>query len=233
MSPLSVFDIFKVGIGPSSSHTMGPMQAARLFVLDLEDKGLLERTAAVVVRLYGSLALTGKGHGTDGAILAGLEGGEPATIDPDGMARSIERIRASGRLRLAGRHEIGFDEPMQLLFLRAERLPAHPNGMRFAALDSADRVLHEAEMYSIGGGFVARAGEAPAGDASDATFDPSATGSGAPPYPFTSAAELLERCRAHGLEIYELMLANEQAWRPVEAVREGLLDIWRVMRACV
>src|SRR5688572_11733078 len=115
---LSVFDIFKVGIGPSSSHTMGPMRAARVFVLDLERDGLLARTHQVAVRLYGSLALTGAGHGTDRAILLGLEGNDPESVDPDQIERELARIRTSGRLRLAGRHEIAFDEPMQLLFMK-------------------------------------------------------------------------------------------------------------------
>ena len=118
MSALSVFDIFKIGIGPSSSHTMGPMRAAREFALGLGERGLLDRTHAVYVRLYGSLALTGAGHGTDRAVLAGLEGADPATVDPDAMQRDVARIRAEGRLQLAGRRGIAFDEPMQLLFLR-------------------------------------------------------------------------------------------------------------------
>jgi L-serine dehydratase len=234
MSALSVFDIFKVGIGPSSSHTMGPMRAAREFVADLDQAGLLARTRQVYVRLYGSLALTGAGHGTDRAVLAGLEGGDPATIDPDQMQRDVARIRAEGRLRLLGRHEVAFDEPMQLLFLMHESLPAHPNGMRFAALDESGKELSAAEYYSVGGGFIVRAAgpAAPAG----APGSSPATHSSQPvevPYPFATSAELLAHCKASGLEIFELLLANERAWRPQDEVRAGLLGIWRVMQACV
>jgi len=146
---LSVFDIFKVGIGPSSSHTMGPMRAAREFVLGLKAAGQLAATQQIAVRLYGSLALTGLGHGTDRAVLAGLEGAEPETVDPDSIETTVQRIRASGRIRLLGEHEIAFDEPMQLLFMHHERLPRHSNGMRFDALAEGRRVLLEEDYYSI------------------------------------------------------------------------------------
>ncbi len=243
MSALSVFDILKIGIGPSSSHTMGPMRAAREFALALAGEGLLERCAQVYVRLYGSLALTGAGHGTDRAIIAGLEGADPATVDPDQMQRGVARVRAEGRLRLLGRHEIAFDEPMQLLFMMQESLPAHPNGMRLAALDAAGSVLREEEVYSVGGGFIVRAapqGQGRAGATGPTPGPPGARGSQLPagadvavPYPFATSAELLAHCRASGLEIFELLLANELAWRPAEDVRAGLLNIWRVMQACV
>src|SRR2546421_5973086 len=150
---LSVFDIFKVGIGPSSSHTMGPMRAAREFAFGLKRDGLLGTTQEIAVRLYGSLAFTGVGHGTDRAILAGLEGAEPESVDPDSIEPTVQRIRTSGRIRLAGEHEIAFDEPMQLLFMHHERLPGHSNGMRFTALGSDRRRLREVDYYSIGGGF--------------------------------------------------------------------------------
>src|SRR2546429_2226413 len=153
---LSVFDIFKVGIGPSSSHTMGPMRAAREFAFGLKRDGLLATTQEIAVRLYGSLAFTGVGHGTDGAILAGLEGAEPEGVDPDSIEPTVQRIRTSGRIRLAGEHEIAFDEPMQLLFMHHERLPGHSNGMRFSALGSDRRRLREEGYYSIGGGFILR-----------------------------------------------------------------------------
>ena len=221
---LSVFDIFKVGIGPSSSHTMGPMRAAREFVLRLKAAGLLGATQQIAVRLYGSLALTGLGHGTDRAVLAGLEGADPESVDPDSIEPTLARIRQSGRIRLGGEHEIAFDEPMQLLFMRHERLPRHSNGMRFSALDAQGKLLREEEYYSVGGGFVVRGDEEEAqGTATRA----------APPYPFTSGDELLARCRDHGLEIFELMLANERSWAPEEAVRAKLLHLWEVMQACV
>jgi L-serine dehydratase len=221
---LSVFDIFKVGIGPSSSHTMGPMRAAREFVSGLKHDGLLGATAEIAVRLYGSLALTGAGHGTDRAILVGLEGAVPDTVDPDTIAPALQRIRSSGRIRLLGEHEIAFDEPMQLLFMTHERLPRHSNGMRFTALGAGGERLREEDYYSIGGGFVVR------GDEEEA---PEAHSHAAPPYPFTSGAELLELCREHGLEIFELMLANERTWATEEQVRSRLLGIWQVMQACV
>jgi L-serine dehydratase len=222
---LSVFDIFKIGIGPSSSHTVGPMRAAREFARDLERAGELDRVGEIVVRLYGSLALTGKGHATDRAILLGLEGAEPDRIDPDSVEGSVARIRSTQRLRILGKHEIAFDEPMQLLFQKSEVLPGHSNGMRFAALDAGRRVVREGEFYSVGGGFIVRGG-----DATMATTH-------APPVaialPFSSGAELLSRCREHGLEIFELTLRNETAWRSEADVRAGLAEIWRVMQACV
>src|ERR1700761_4564332 len=189
---LSVFDIFKVGIGPSSSHTMGPMRAAREFALSLQRDGLLAQTSQVAVRLYGSLALTGVGHGTDRAVLAGLEGAEPETVDPDSIEPTLRRIRADGRIKLLGEHEIAFDEPMQLLFMRHERLPRHSNGMRFTALADERKVLREEEYYSIGGGFIVRGDEQEASEVSSHA---------APPYPFVSGTDLLTRCRENGLEL--------------------------------
>ena len=221
---LSVFDIFKVGIGPSSSHTMGPMRAAREFVLGLERDGLLTQTELVAVRLYGSLALTGAGHGTDRAVLAGLEGAEPETVDPDSIDPLLQRIRSTNRIKLLGKHEIAFDEPMQLLFMYHERLPRHSNGMRFTALAANNRVLREEEYYSVGGGFVVRGNEAESHESA---------GHAAAPYPFNSGAELLAACRENGLELYELVLANERTWRPEAEVRAKLLHIWQVMQGCV
>jgi L-serine dehydratase len=220
---LSVFDIFKVGIGPSSSHTMGPMRAAREFALGLERDGLLAQTDQVAVRLYGSLALTGAGHGTDRAVLAGLEGAEPETVDPDSIDPLLQRIRSTGRIKLLGKHEIVFDEPMQLLFMYHERLPRHSNGMRFTAL-AGGRVLREEDYYSIGGGFVVRGDEAESHETSVHK---------APPYPFNSGAELLALARSNGLELFELMLANERTWGTDKEIREKILHIWEVMQACV
>ncbi|MGH8286547.1 MAG: serine dehydratase beta chain, partial [Steroidobacteraceae bacterium] len=248
---LSVFDIFKIGIGPSSSHTMGPMRAARAFVLDLERDGLLGETAEIAVRLYGSLALTGAGHGTDRAVLLGLEGNDPETIDPERIETELARIRTSGRLRLAGRHEIAFDEPMQLLFMKHERLPAHSNGMRFTALAKGGRKLREEDYYSVGGGFIVRGEDVPSpasGTPSPAsgTLSPAErgrglvegarvpkAGEGGVPYPFNSGEQLLQQARAAGLEIYELVLANEHTRRSPEEVRAGLARIWQTMQACV
>ena len=220
---LSVFDIFKIGIGPSSSHTMGPMRAAREFVLGLERDGLLYKTQQIAVRLYGSLALTGAGHGTDRAVLAGLEGAMPETVDPDSIDPLLQRIRSTGRINLLGKHEIAFDEPMQLLFMYHERLPRHSNAMRFNAL-AGEGLLREEDYYSIGGGFVVRGDEAESNDTARHKM---------PPYPFNTAAELLSLCRENGLELFELVLANERAWASDQEVKEKLLNIWSVMQACV
>ncbi|MHB1541475.1 MAG: L-serine ammonia-lyase [Steroidobacteraceae bacterium] len=221
---LSVFDIFKVGIGPSSSHTMGPMRAAFQFVRDLQQAGRLAAIETITVRLYGSLALTGLGHGTDRAILMGLSGALPDSVDPDAIEPTLQRIRASGRIALLGTHEIAFDERTQLQLLRNERLPQHPNGMRFSAAAAGGAALCEQEYYSIGGGFIVRAGQDMAQQA------------GAPasiPYPFSNAHELLGQCRDNGLEVFELMLANECARASEASVRAGLERIWEVMQACV
>jgi L-serine dehydratase len=221
---LSVFDIFKIGIGPSSSHTIGPMNAARQFVLDLEQQGLLARTAKVSVQLYGSLALTGQGHCTDRAVLLGLEGHRPDEIETDTIEATIQRVRSAGRLSLLGRHEIAFDEPLDVLYHRNQVLPGHSNGMRFAALDASGKILVSEEFYSIGGGFIQRGGEGDAGNAgSPATV----------PYPFSSGEELLRMCREQGLEIFQLVLANERTWRPDTETHAGLKRIWRVMQQCV
>ena len=221
---LSVFDIFKVGIGPSSSHTMGPMRAACQFVSSLKRDGLLDATQEVAVRLYGSLALTGLGHGTDRAILVGLEGGLPESVEPESIEATLQRVRSSGRIRLLGEREIAFDEPMQLLFMHHERLPRHSNGMRFTALGAGRTVLREEDYYSIGGGFIVRGDELEAAEAH---------AHAPPPYAFSSGGELLAQCHAHGLEMYELMMANERAWAPEAEVRAKLLHLWKVMQACV
>ena len=219
---ISVFDIFKIGIGPSSSHTVGPMVAARRFLESLEADGLLEKTAHVTVQLFGSLALTGKGHGTDKAVLLGLSGETPREVDPDKVDGLLAAIRETGRIRLLGRHEIGFDEPMDLLMHRDRLLPEHPNGMRFSALDANDRILMQAELYSVGGGFVRAAGE------SDTEAEPEKQ---PVPYPFESARDLLHLGDVNGMAIHELVMANELVWRDRQAVRAGLKDIWDAMPA--
>jgi L-serine dehydratase len=220
---VSAFDVFKVGVGPSSSHTMGPMLAARWFVLDLEAKGLLAATAEVFVQLYGSLALTGLGHCTDRAILLGLEGHDPSEFDPAVMEPTLARIRGSARIRLLGRREIGFDEPMNLLFHRDQMLTGHSNGMRFTARDAAGRTLLAEEMYSIGGGAVQREGEEAAAAAAPADV----------PLPFGDGEELLARADGAGLSIAGLMRRNEEALRPAAEVDAKLARIWAVMQACV
>jgi len=220
---LSVFDIFKIGIGPSSSHTMGPMNAARGFVELLAERCLLARTAEVSAQLYGSLALTGRGHCTDRAILLGLEGQRPETIESALIEPCLRRIRSEGRIRLAGHHEIPFDEPLNLLFHFDQVLPGHSNGMRFTAHAADGAVLAREEYFSVGGGFVVRAGvDAGAADTRIAA-----------PFEFDSAAMLLEHGRKLGLEIPELMLARECVWRSQPEVRAGLARIWQVMQDCV
>jgi L-serine dehydratase len=221
---LSTFEVFKVGVGPSSSHTMGPMLAARSFVTDLAEKGLLGQTTEIFVQLYGSLALTGLGHCTDRAILLGLEGHDPSEFDPAVMEPTLARIRGTGRLRLGGRREIDFDEPMNLLFHRDQMLPGHSNGMRFTARDAAGRTLLSEEMYSIGGGAVQRA---------DETADEAPKAAPVVPHPFGSGEELLARAGRAGLTIAELMRANEEALRPAGEVEAKLARIWAVMQACV
>jgi L-serine dehydratase len=221
---LSVFDIFKIGIGPSSSHTMGPMNAARTFVELLAERGLLERTAQVSAQLYGSLALTGRGHCTDRAILLGLEGLRPDTIDPAVIDPTLKRIRATGRLNLLGRHEVAFDEPLNLLFHVDQVLPGHTNGMRFTAHDAALEVLAREEYFSIGGGFVVQ---------SDALGSTAAAARAVPPFEFNSGARLLEHGQREGLEIHELMLARERTWYTDAEIRKQLMRIWQVMQDCV
>ena len=220
---LSVFEIFKIGIGPSSSHTMGPMNAARSFVDSLATQNLLARTASVTAELYGSLALTGRGHCTDRAILLGLEGMRPETIDSSQVEPTVARIRNDKKLRLRGEREIGFEEATQLLFHHNKVLSGHSNGMQFTARDASGATLAHEEYYSVGGGFIVKAGER-----ADATSTRASA-----PYEFSSAAELLELGANHGLEIHELMMARERTWRSETEVRQGLLDIWRVMRECV
>ena len=221
---LSVFDIFKIGIGPSSSHTMGPMNAARGFALLLENRGLLADTAQISAQLYGSLALTGRGHCTDRAILLGLEGMSPDTIDSAAVEATLQRIRAAKRLRLLGKREIDFDEPLNLLFHTDQVLPGHSNGMRFTAHDAAGQVLAGEEYYSIGGGFVIRAGDETGTDAARRPL---------PQYEFNSGLQLLELGKAQGLEIHELMLARERAWLSDAEIQARLSRIWQVMQDCV
>jgi len=226
----SLFDLYKVGIGPSSSHTMGPMRAARRFALELEAGGALPRVAQVRVELYGSLALTGHGHGTDRAILLGLSGAEAATIDPATVEPQLAEIRNTGTLAVLGSHPIPFREAEHLLFHRDQMLPPgavtnHPNGVRFTAFDVSGNVLVASTYFSIGGGFIIADGED--------TLPISASGAAASPYPFSSAAEMLEMAQNAGLAVWELMLANESALRSPEEVRSGILHIWGVMQSCI
>ncbi|MBN8482077.1 MAG: L-serine ammonia-lyase [Xanthomonadales bacterium] len=223
---ISVFDIFKIGIGPSSSHTIGPMRAAARFVQRwLDERGVLEKTARIRADLYGSLALTGRGHGTDKAVLCGLEGEWPDRIDPDIVDGKLARIRKSRRLLLGGRHEIAFDEKADLVFNKRQKLPFHTNGMRFTAYDADGNELATRDYYSVGGGFVVNHDEA-----ADNRIVPDTTPL---PHPFHSGDDLLARCEASGLSIAGLMLENEKVWRPEAEVRANLLTIWEAMKGCV
>jgi len=221
---LSVFDLFKIGIGPSSSHTVGPMRAAWRFADGLQRDELLAATASLRVELYGSLGATGKGHGSDKAVLLGLEGEQPESVDTDSIPARLATIRERGELQLLGRHPIPFDSKAQLAFIRRP-LPFHPNGMVFRAFDAAGLQLRSREYYSVGGGFVV--------DEQAAGSDRIVEDATALAYPFHSAAELLDHCAAQDMSISQLMLANEAAWRPEAATRDGLLRIWQVMQDCV
>ena len=223
---VSVFDLFKIGIGPSSSHTVGPMRAAARFVSRwLEEAGQLEQCARLRVELFGSLALTGRGHGSDKAVLMGLEGHWPDRIDPDLIPEALARIRGEKQLRLLGRHPIAFDEKSDLVFNKRQKLPFHSNGMRFIAFGADGRELAMRDYYSVGGGFVVNQDEA-AEDRIVADTTPL-------PHPFHSGDELLATCAATGLSIAEVMLANERVWRPDEDTRKGLGAIWAAMQDCV
>ncbi len=221
---LSVFDLFKIGIGPSSSHTVGPMRAALRFAEGLRDEGLLAATDRLRVELYGSLGATGKGHGSDKAVLLGLEGELPESVDTASIPLRMAAMRESHELRLLGETTIRFDISNDLQFIR-KPLAFHPNGMIFRAFDAAGLQVRSREYYSVGGGFVID--EQAAGD--DRIVEDATT----LPYPFHSAAELLQHCTMHGLSISQLMLANEAAWRPEAETRAGLLRIWQVMQDCV
>ncbi|MBS1190447.1 MAG: sdaA [Rhodocyclaceae bacterium] len=222
---ISVFEIFKVGIGPSSSHTVGPMRAAHTFVSGLAAAGLLPRVARVKVELHGSLGATGKGHGSDKAVLLGLEGETPDRVDPDQVEETLARIRSEGRVNLGGQRIIPFREREDLVFLRRQTLPLHPNGLRMAAYGEDGEALAARTYYSVGGGFVVD--EATAG-ANRIVADTRSLA-----FPYHSGAELLALCAHHGLAMSQVMLENEKAWRSEAETRRGLLDIWQVMQDCV
>ena len=221
---LSVFDLFKIGIGPSSSHTVGPMRAALRFAEGLRDDQLLDATERVRVELYGSLGATGKGHGSDKAVILGLEGELPETVDTGNIPQRMATFRESHELRLLGEKLIRFEVSNDLQFIR-KPLAYHPNGMILRAFDTAGLQLRSREYYSVGGGFVV--------DEQAAGSDRIVEDRTPLPYPFRSASELLALCSEHGLSISELMLANEAAWRPEAETRAGLLKIWQVMQECV
>jgi len=219
---LSAFDIFKIGIGPSSSHTVGPMRAALLFARSLEQRGLLERVARLRVDLFGSLGATGHGHATDQGVILGLFGDAPDTVRPETVQPRLEALRRGGTLMLLGTTPVAFDRVRDIVFRGEESLPEHPNAMRFTAFATDDAVLAEGRYFSVGGGFVVEGGQAVAQTAAVAV-----------PHPFATGDELMAQCQANGLSVAALVLRNECAWRPEAEVRAGLLRIWGVMQQCV
>ncbi|MET7604139.1 L-serine ammonia-lyase [Streptomyces avermitilis] len=222
---ISVFDLFSIGIGPSSSHTVGPMRAARMFARRLRNEGLLDPVASVRAELYGSLGATGHGHGTPKAVLLGLEGASPRTVDVEGADDRVATIKESGRIRLLGEHEIAFDFSEDLVLHRRKTLPYHANGMTLWAYDASGAELLSKTYYSVGGGFVV--------DEDAVGEDRIKLDDTVLKYPFRTGDELLRLTQETGLSISALMLENERAWRTEEEIREGLLGIWRVMQACV
>lgn len=222
---VSVFDLFKIGIGPSSSHTMGPMTAAYRFIREVEERGQLAQVVRVTVDLYGSLALTGKGHATDTAVTLGLVGWLPAQTDPDAAAKLIDEVRQHGKLALAGSRSIDFRIDRDIHWHYKESLPYHPNALTLHAYDGQDGVLHRGTFYSIGGGFVVTEAEAQS---------PGALAAGpAVPFPFGNAAQLLEIAEREKLSIADIMLRNECAVRSEQEVRSGLDHIWNAMSSCI
>jgi L-serine dehydratase len=218
----SIFDLFKIGVGPSSSHTVGPMRAAREFAVALRDRELLPRTARVCAELYGSLALTGRGHATDRAVLLGLSGETPDQVDSAAIEGTVAAICADRLLTLLGVHAVTFLEARDLLWHGGRTLPGHPNAVRFTAFDGGGEELLTQVYYSVGGGFIVREGETKAAESARRPV----------PYPFANAAELLDRGREHGLPIWAIMLANEKAWRSEAEVRRHVARVWQAMQDC-
>ncbi|WP_250532611.1 L-serine ammonia-lyase [Caballeronia sp. AZ10_KS36] len=220
---VSVFDLFKVGIGPSSSHTVGPMRAALMFAQGLERDALLDAVTSVKCELYGSLGATGKGHGTDRGVMLGLMGDAPDTVDAGTIVPRLEAVRATKTLALLGKHEIAFTVKDNIAFYR-QALPEHPNGMKLYAFDASGQLLREATYLSVGGGFVVTAG---------APNTAVLTAHAQLPYPFQTGDELLKMCAESGKSIAQLMWENECVWRSPDEIRAGLLHIWDVMQDCV
>ncbi|MFT5502750.1 MAG: L-serine dehydratase [Gammaproteobacteria bacterium] len=222
---ISVFDLFSIGIGPSSSHTVGPMRAANLFIKALDDENLMGDVTRIKTDLYGSLGATGKGHGSDKAILLGLEGETPELVDTTLVEGKLELIRSQKNFQLAGKHTIKFCEKTDLVMHRRQSLSFHSNGMTFTAFGEQKNIIKQSTYFSVGGGFI---------------VDETATGKDriieddTPlPYPFTTAVNLLIHCANHNMSISDIMMANEQSWRSEADIREGLLNIWKTMQICV
>ncbi len=222
---VSVFDLFKIGIGPSSSHTVGPMLAASRFAAELAEGSHCQAVARLRIELFGSLGATGKGHGTDRALMLGLMGESPEKVAVEGIAARIETILNEKSIALAGGQAVRFKADKDLHFHRKRQLDFHPNGMLFTALDDQGEMLQQARFYSVGGGFVVQ---------ENARGEPELVeDQTAQPYPFKSGDEMLAQCEEQGLSISRLMLENERAWRSEDEIRDGLLEVWGVMRQCV
>ncbi|HWR13783.1 MAG TPA: L-serine ammonia-lyase [Terriglobales bacterium] len=218
----SIFEIFKIGIGPSSSHTVGPMRAARDFAARVDESGKLHQVERISVELYGSLALTGKGHATDRAVILGLIGEVPDLVDPATIDSKVQLVHETESLNLLGKKRIPFNESGDIVFLKKETMPGHSNTVRFTAFGSHGQVLDTQTYYSIGGGFIQREGE------------PESAGERAPvPYPFRSASDLLEIGNSTGLAVWQIALANEKAWHTEAEIRSYLERVWHTMEACV
>ena len=220
---ISLFDLFSIGIGPSSSHTCGPMSAAYEFTTLLQEQSLLNKTERVKTELYGSLALTGKGHGTDKAILNGLEGKTPETVVPESMVPRMHEIIQAQQLLLAGKKPIEFIEKRDVVLYQKEQLPKHTNGMRFTAYDSQDTELLSQVYYSIGGGFIT----------TEEAFGQPSPEKNPQPYPFSTAKALIQHCKANHFTIAELMMQNELTWRDEPSIKQGILDLAKVMNECI
>ena len=223
---ISIFQLFSIGIGPSSSHTVGPMRAARRFVSELNEKGFLQGISTIKVELYGSLALTGKGHQTHVAVILGLVGEHPEHTDPSLIQKRIDDIREQKSLNVFGIKQIVFNEDEHLIFHKDKQLPYHPNGMRFTAYNETGNEIFSKVSYSVGGGFIVDhetvSQDRPLGDESHEV-----------PYPFKSAEVLLQFSRDHNMTIAEVILENEKTWREEKEIADGLLNIWKVMKECI
>lgn len=222
---VSLFQLFSIGIGPSSSHTVGPMRAARFFGLNLEGEGELGRVSRVTIELYGSLAMTGKGHATDIAVILGLEGNTPEEIDPNSVEERVAYIEETGSLDLLGKHTIKFKQDEHLIFHKGKRFPFHSNAMRFKAFDSRERELHSQIYYSVGGGFIVPHEEI--------LESPDIAKESEVPYPYKTCEELLFHCRERGMRIDEVVMENEKVWRSEKEIHKGILAIWKAMQGSV
>ena len=222
---ISLFDLFKVGIGPSSSHTVGPMVAANQFVHFLEDEALLPNVTRVMCELYGSLGATGKGHGTGKAVLMGLEGELPDSIEPDTVDPRVEAIESTKQISLNAKHSVAFEPVTDLIYHRIDRLDFHANGMTLRAYDETQTLICEKTYYSIGGGFIVNQNDQ--GEVELVEDDTQLA------YDFHSSEELLRLCKEHDLSIAQIMLENEKAWRSEEEIKANILSIWQVMKSCI